>query len=155
MRFMLEASQKDKDLYFANIPWSFDDGNNVFLTLCSNEKQVAIICYSSHTSHIINGVPTHRGGDINMGVLALDRRWMFGGGVPCILDYPFRHAQCDRVTTLTPDFNISALRVNEASGFVEEGRLKDFFRFDSMVCDAIIMALYREEAIKRNLLLET
>lgn len=57
-----------------------------------------------------------------------------------IFDYPFNQLGVKRVTGLVSTANLNAQRVDEHLGFVEEARLKDYFRDG----DAIVYIMTRE-----------
>ena len=83
-----------------------------------------------------------RGNVIELSMAADTPRWATRSAVASILSWPFTTLGVRRITTITPEQNNRALRLNQGLGFTREGRMRDVFDDGAA---AIIMGFTRAD----------
>jgi len=142
-------TSEDRKYFFSKIPWSVDDGSGTLISIVNEKEETQGLCmYNAHVPKITNGKHDNEGGSIFLSALSMKKTWMLGNTVRLIVYYPFSVLKCTRLMTITPIFNKSAIRLDKKYGFVFEGLLKNYFEFDNIVCDGVLLTLYKEIAIE-------
>lgn len=81
-----------------------------------------------------------------IGYVFHSRHWGKGYGteaVAMMCDFAFNVLKLRKLHARVVDANIGSSRVLEKNGFIQEGRLKDYYLIDSSLCDLILYARFR------------
>ena len=91
-------------------------GNCSTISVWSDESLCAVIVYSAYNSH-----------NCEVTVSAVNKWWLRREVMDVLMNYPFNQLGCRRITLLIRDGNRLVSRLVEKLGFIQEGRLREFY----------------------------
>ena len=81
------------------------------------------------------------GADIHVSAVSTNPKWLSRKHLKILHDYAFNQCGCLRISALVKDSNHKSKKLCEATGFKEEGRLRNYFKTE----DGIVYGQIKEE----------
>ena len=122
----------------------------------ANDKRY-VICFSDDPEKIIGRIRIqninhqHNNCEVGLDILPEYRGKRFGyKSYMMLLEFLFKHYNMNMVYLKVADFNPKALNLYRKIGFVETGRLIDFFYRNGQYWDYIIMCITKNMYVEKN-----